>query len=74
MKRLPLPALNADLLIENAGRQFTLSGSKMSFVADFPSLSSLIHFSRIFWPLRKQIPQGLKVRVKWHGLTLPFWY
>lgn len=71
MKRL-LPALSADLLIENAGHQMRLTGGRMSYVADFPTLSSLFHFARIGWAWRKQIPPGLQLRIVWRGLTLPF--
>jgi len=68
MKRL-LSALSADLLIENAGYRCTLSGGNMSFVARFPSLSSLIHFAPLFWSLRKYIPPGLTLRIQWGRLT-----
>jgi len=71
MNRL-LSALSANLLIENAGHRFTLSGGDMIFVARFPSLSSLLHFSRIFWSLRKRIPPGLTLKVQWRALSFVF--
>ena len=47
MKR-PIPDLDVDLLIEHDGYQLKLRGSEMRFVANFPTLLSLLHFYRIF--------------------------
>lgn len=70
MKR-PLPVLDLDLLIEHGGHQLKLRGSKMRFVARFPTLLSLLHFLLVFWPYRKLAPRGASFRVEWRQLRIP---
>lgn len=70
MNRL-LSALEADLLIEQGGHRLLLSGSALRFVVTFPTLSSLLHFARIFWAHRSLVPPGLSIRIKWRQWSLP---
>ena len=70
MKR-PIPRLDVDLLIEHDGHHLELRGSEMRFVAKFPTLLSLFHFSRIFWPYRKEAPQESSLQVEWRQLRIP---
>lgn len=66
-----LRTLNVDLHIEHDGHHLKLSGSRMNFIANFPTLASLFHFSRIFWPLRNQAPPGTSFHVEWRKLRIP---
>ena len=70
MRRL-LPALDLDLEISHAGHQFSLRGSKLSFTARFLTLSSLLHFLRLGWSLRRQVPPEVSLTVEWHHLRIP---
>jgi hypothetical protein len=70
MKR-PLPALDVDLLIEHDGRHLELRGSEMRFVARFPTLASLFHFLRIFWPYRNRAPLEATLEIEWWRLCIP---
>ena len=69
--KLPLPVLDVDLLIEHDGHELKLLGSDMRFIAKFPTLGDVVHFSRILWPYRKLVPRESSVRVEWRGLSVP---
>lgn len=69
--KLPLPALDVDLLIEHNGHQATLQGAGHHFVARFPTLRSLFHFLRTLWPLRKRLPREVEFQVEWKGFRFP---
>ncbi len=68
--RHTLRALDIDLQIEHGGHQLKLTGSGMRFVARFPTLLSIVHFTPIFWPVRKILPSEARVRIEWRGLGI----
>ena len=59
------PALDVDLLVEHDGHRALVKGSGHDFVTRFPTLPSLMHFSRILWPWRKHLPSDLGLRIEW---------
>ncbi len=63
----PRPQLNldVDLLIEQGGHRFKLTGSETRLVARFPTLRSLFHYSRFFWPAMDRMPKSLSLVVEW---------
>ena len=63
----PLPALDVDLLIEHQGHRVEVKGSGRHLVATFPTLFSLWHFSRAFWPVRNYVPLDLDFKVEWRS-------
>lgn len=71
MTQTPLK-LDVDLRIEHAGHQLDLKGSGQRFVARFRTLRGLIHFGRLLWPLRKQMPKGWVVRIVFRGIGMQF--
>ena len=64
MTRL-LRALNFDLLLEQGGYQCRIEGTGDCVTVALPSLPSLIHFARLFWPLRHSLPSETLVRLRW---------
>ena len=68
---LPLPALEVDLVIEHGGHAVTLTGSSSGLVANFPSLRAMLHFARVFWPLRSRIPNQIGLEAEWRQLRVP---
>ena len=66
----PLPALEVDLLIEHGGHAMKVTGSASRFVANFPSLRAVLHFARVFWPLRKRIPHQIALEAEWRLLRV----
>ena len=60
----PWPALDVDLLIEHDGHQVGVTGSGRHFVAKFPTLFSLLHFSWAFWSVRKHVPREFQFQVE----------
>ena len=69
--KLPLSVLDVDLLIEHGGRHLKLRGSGMRFVANFPTLLSLLHFLRIFWSFKKQVPREVSLQFEWRQFRIP---
>ena len=69
MTRL-LPSLELDLRIEHDGHQLSLTGSRMRFCANFPTLLSAVHFVRMFWPSRRFLPANASVRVQWRWVSI----
>jgi hypothetical protein len=63
----PLPALDLDLRVEHGGHRVSLTGTGKRFTARFPTVASLLHFARIFWPLRKRFPREYSLRVSLRG-------
>ncbi len=68
----PLPLLDLDLLIEHGGHEAALTGSGRQFVAKFPTLASLFHFSRALWPWRRNLPSEYSIQVEWRGFRFPW--
>ena len=66
----PLPDLDVDLLVEHEGHTLKLRGAGNRFAAKFPTLIALLHFSRIFWPSRKRLPEEILLRVEWRKLSI----
>jgi hypothetical protein len=62
--------LDVDLLIERGGHELKLSGSGIRFVARFPTLRSLFHHLRFFWPARNLIPGSVQILVEWRKLRV----
>jgi hypothetical protein len=62
------PELALELQIENGGHRMRISGSAGQYVAEFPSLRSLVHFLAIGWRWRGQVPRGWRVQMAWRGL------
>lgn len=69
--KLPLPALDLDLVIEHEGYQAEVKGSGRHFVAKVPTLLGLLHFARTLWPARKAFPRDYEVQVEWRGFRFP---
>ncbi len=67
----PLPALEVDLVIEHGGHAVKVTGSASRVVANFPSLRAALHFARVFWPLRKQVPNQIGLQAEWRQLRVP---
>lgn len=67
----PIPVLDVDLLIEHDGHRLKLRGSERRFVANVPTLLSLLHFSRIFWQYRKRVAEEYSLEVQWRQLRIP---
>ena len=65
-----LPALDLDLRIAHGGHRFELKGSRLCFVARFATLRSLLHFLRLGWSLRRQLPREVSLSVEWHNFRL----
>ncbi len=68
--QLPLHVLDLDLLVQHGGHEVSVKGTGGQFVARFPTLFSLLHFSSAMWPIRKHIPPGMGLQVELHGLRL----
>ena len=68
MTRL-LPRVELNLLIEHEGHEFRLTGTRNRFLADFPTLLSAVHFSRVLWPSRRLLPVGISMRVQWRWVS-----
>jgi hypothetical protein len=66
----PLPALEADLVIEHGGHAVKVTGSASRFVANFPSLLAMLHFARVWWPLRDQVPRQIALDAQWRQLRI----
>lgn len=69
MQRL-LPDLEVDLLVEHDGQTLMLTGEGKRFAAKFPTLISLLHFTRIFWQFRNQLPGEFSLSVEWRKLSI----
>jgi hypothetical protein len=63
--------LDVDLQIQHKGHELRLKGSGTSFVAQFPTLSSLLHFLREFRTFRRQIPGEATIVAEWGRLRIP---
>ncbi len=68
--QLPPHVLDLDLVLQHDGHEVSVKGTDGQFVARFPTLLSLLHFSTALWPVRKHIPAGMGLHVELHGLRL----
>ena len=66
-----LAGLSLDLQIEQGGHRFALAGSAFTYVARFPTLWSLVYFSRVLWPVRRYCSQPISVTLEWWLFRLP---
>ena len=66
----PLPDLDVDLLVEHEGHTLQLVGAGKRFAAKFPTLISLVHYSRIFWSSRHRLPSEVSLKVEWRKLSV----
>ena len=67
----PLPALDLDLLVEHEGHQVKLRGSGRAFIAEFSTLSSLVHFVRAAYPFRRSLPSEYRFQIDCKGFRSP---
>lgn len=65
------PIFEVNLNVENDGHNAMIEGNGRHFVAKFSTLSSLFHYARACWPLRRQLPAGFTFQVEWHGFRFP---
>jgi hypothetical protein len=71
MTRL-LRALSFNLDVEHAGHRCHIGGTGTLPVVIFPSLATAIYFARLFWPLRKSLPQGSTLQIRWRFVRIQF--
>ena len=57
-----------DLRVENGGSAVHLVGSRGRYVAEFASLRALVHFVRLGWRYRRQVPPGWRIPIRWRGM------
>lgn len=57
-----------DLRIENGGYAMHFAGSRGWYVAEFASVRALLHFVRLGWRHRRQVPPGWRIQIGWRGM------
>ncbi len=67
-----LQTVEVALALEHEGHTLLLQGRSPRLTATIPSVASLIHFIRLFWPLRDRMPEGLEVEVRYWKFSVPF--
>jgi len=64
--------LAVDLHLEHSGHNLDITGTGPEYTLRFPSLSSLVHYALAFWPLRKHVPQGTILRLKYRSFSFRY--
>jgi hypothetical protein len=57
------PELEIDLSVEHNGHRLRLTGRDPEYVAEIPSIGSLIHFFRAGWRHRRLMPSGRRLTI-----------
>lgn len=63
-----LHALKFDMVLEQGGYECRIGGSGERVTVTLASLSSLLHFARLLWPLRGFVPRDTVVQFRWRSL------
>jgi len=64
--------LQVNLHLEHSGHNLDVTGTGHDYTVRFPSLPSALHYAIHFWPLRKQIPEGTVIRLKYRSFTCKY--
>jgi hypothetical protein len=68
--KLPESLLLAiNLHVEHSGHNVEITGSGPDYDVRFPSLSSVLHFGIALWPMRKWVPEGFVIHLKYRSFS-----
>jgi hypothetical protein len=56
---------DVNLHLEHSGHKLDITGSGPEYTVRFPSVFSLLHYAITFWPLRKHLPEGAVIQLKY---------
>lgn len=56
-----------DLHLENGGQHAHLTGTLRLLQIRIDTLRAAIHFGRLFWPMRRWAPPGMRFQVIYRG-------
>jgi len=59
--------LEVNLHLEHSGHNLDIMGTGPDYTVQFPTLFSIFHYAFTFWPLRKQIPEGTVIHLKYRS-------
>ncbi len=64
--------LEVDLHLEHSGYNLEITGTGHEYTVRFPSLLSAFHYAAAFWPLRKHLPAGSIIHLKYRSFRWKF--
>ncbi len=63
---------DVNLRVEQSGYELEVVGTGPEYLVRFPSLGSVFHFAFAFWGVRRMVPEGLVLRLKYRGFGVRY--